>query len=313
MQGGANSGSTQEIRLTVDIPHRRLDKYLAHVIPHISRSQLQRLIHDGCVLLDGQIARASAPVVPGMDVRVYLKESHTNEGPVPEVIDLDVVFEDEHVLVVNKPAGLVVHPAAGHSSGTLVNAVLAHCPGLQTGEDNRPGIVHRLDRDTSGLLVVAKSEKALTGLRQQFKNRRVAKTYLALVHGHPPVQVGVVDAPIGRDPKNRKRMSVMASGRPSRTGFRELEELGDYSLLEVSLETGRTHQIRVHLAWLGVPVVSDGVYGYRKPVLGLHRQFLHAWKLAFVHPIDSRSMIVEAPLPSDLRDVLRGLGSKARV
>ena len=300
----------REVRLTVDRAEKRLDRYLCQSLPDMSRSQVQRLIRDGRVLLDSMAAKASSPVAPGMTVVVSLDDDAEDpKAPSAEAMDLDIVFEDDSVVVVNKPAGLVVHPAAGHPTGTLVNAILAHCPGLNVGESGRPGIVHRVDRDTSGLLVVAKTEVALESLRRQFKNREVDKIYLALTQGHPPVPVGVVDVPLARDPGNRKRMGVVTGGRPSRTGFRVVEELGDYSLLEVSLETGRTHQIRVHLAWLGVPVVGDTVYGRRKPSLGLQRQFLHAWRLSFAHPVDGHVVSLEAPLPSDLLQVLDSLGS----
>jgi 23S rRNA pseudouridine1911/1915/1917 synthase len=303
--------SQREVTLTIGAGEKRLDKYLANALPEVSRSQLQRLIRDGKVILDGQTARASATVAPGMVVSVYLAlQSVETKAPNPEAINLSIVFEDDQVLVVNKPAGLVVHPAAGHAQGTLVNAILAHCPELTAGERDRPGIVHRLDRDTSGLVVVAKTDAAFTSLRQQFKNREIEKTYLALVHGQAPAPAGVVDVPLARDPNNRKRMGVVAGGRAARTGFRVVETLGDYSLLEVSLETGRTHQIRVHLSWLGVPVVGDTVYGHHRRDLGIQRQFLHAWKLVFSHPSDGRPISLEAPLPSDLSEVLAKLGSR---
>jgi 23S rRNA pseudouridine1911/1915/1917 synthase len=218
-----------------------------------------------------------------------------------------VIFEDDDLLVVNKPAGMVVHPAYGHREGTLVNALLARYPDLAVGDEGRPGIVHRLDRDTSGLIVVAKTEAALEHLRGQFKSRRVKKTYLALVHGCPPTPEGIIEAPIGRDPRQRRRMAVIAGGRPARTSFRRLETLGEYSLLAVSLETGRTHQVRVHLAWLGVPVVGDGVYSRRRNRLGLPRHFLHAWRLAFERPGGQGVIELEAPLPPDLEQVLRAL------
>jgi 23S rRNA pseudouridine1911/1915/1917 synthase len=294
------------VYLQVDVVERRLDHYLVRALPDLSRSQVQRLIRRGLVTLDGQAARARSSVKPGMRVTVRIP-SAPSDDVLPQPMALDVVYEDDDLLVVNKPAGLVVHPAYGHRAGTLVNALLARYPGLAVGDEGRPGIVHRLDRDTSGLIVVAKTEAALEHLRWQFKSRRVKKTYLVLVHGQPPTLEGIIEAPIGRDPRQRKRMAVVAGGRPARTGFHLLEDLGDYSLLAVSLETGRTHQIRVHLAWLGVPVVSDRVYGRRRNRLGLSRQFLHAWRLSFERPGGQGTIELEAPLPADLQQVLRAL------
>jgi 23S rRNA pseudouridine1911/1915/1917 synthase len=226
------------------------------------------------------------------------------------------VYEDEALLVVNKPAGMVVHPGHGHSQGTLVNALLARYPHLASGDEGRAGIVHRLDRDTSGLIVVGKTEAALKHLRQQFKLRNVEKTYLALVHGRPPAPEGIIEAPVGRDPRQRQRMAVVgeaARGRLARTRYRLREDLGEYSLLAASPETGRTHQIRVHLAWLGVPVAGDRVYGPERNVrrvrndLGLERQFLHAWRLSFERPGSQEMLALEAPLPADLQRVINAL------
>ena len=295
------------VHLQVDAAERRLDHFLARALPELSRSHIQRLIRQGLVTLDGQVARASSPVKPGMRLVVCIPSAPA-AVTLPQAIVLDVVYEDDDLLVVNKPAGMVVHPAAGHHAGTLVNALLARYPGLAVGEAGRPGIVHRLDRDTSGLIVVAKTEAALEHLRAQFRGRHVKKTYLALVHGRPPTPEGIVQAPLGRDPRQRKRMAVVAGGRPARTGFRVIEGLSDYTLLSVALETGRTHQIRVHLAWLGVPVVGDGVYGRRRNRLGLARQFLHAWRLSFERPGGQGVIELEAPLPADLRGVLEALG-----
>jgi 23S rRNA pseudouridine1911/1915/1917 synthase len=295
------------IRLHVDEAARRLDHYLARALPDVSRATIQRLIRQGLITVDGLASRASSPVKPGMQVVARIPPPIPAAQVPPQAITLDVVYEDGDLLVVNKPAGMVVHPAAGHYEGTLVNALLARYPHLAAGDEGRPGIVHRLDRDTSGLLVVAKTETALDYLRAQFRSRQVKKTYLALVHGRPPKPEGIVEVPLGRDPRQRKRMAVVAGGRPARTGFRVLEDLGEYSLLSVSLETGRTHQIRVHLAWLGVPVVGDGVYGRRRNRLGLARQALHAWRLAFERPGGRGRLELEAPLPADLEKVLEEL------
>jgi 23S rRNA pseudouridine1911/1915/1917 synthase len=309
--------SEQVVHLQVDAVGERLDRYLARVLPDLSRSQVQRLIRDGLVALDEETPKPGTPVSPGMRVVVRIPPSPSDEV-LPQPIPLDVVYEDDDLLVVNKPAGMVVHPGHGHSQGTLVNGLLARYPNLAVGDSGRPGIVHRLDRDTSGLIVVAKTEGALEHLRRQFKTRRVKKIYLALVHGQPPAPEGIIEAPVGRDPRQRQRMAVIADGRPARTRYELWEDLGDYSLLSVSPETGRTHQIRVHLAWLGVPVAGDAVYSHErgarraKSDVGLERQFLHAWRLSFERPGGKGTVSLEAPLPADLQqaiDSLRGYAS----
>jgi 23S rRNA pseudouridine1911/1915/1917 synthase len=283
------------------------------VLPDLSRAQVQRLIRQGRVALDGQIVKPSAPVVPGMRVVVRIPPSPLDELS-PQSIPLQVVYEDEDLLVLDKPAGMVVHPAHGHHQGTLVNALLARYPDLAVGDAGRPGIVHRLDRDTSGLMVVAKTEPALEHLRRQFKSRSVKKTYMALVCGRPPSAKGIIEAPVGRDLRRRQRMAVIPGGRPARTGYELLETYPGYSLLAVSPETGRTHQIRVHLSWLGVPVVGDRAYGKErgtrrgKRELGLERQFLHAWRLSFDRPGGKGPVTLEAQLPHDLEQVLLVLG-----
>lgn len=302
------------VHLQVDETGERLDRYLARTLPDLSRSQVQRLIRDGRVVLDEETPKPGTLVSPGMRVVVRIPPSPSDEV-FPQSIPLDVVYEDDDLLVVNKPAGMVVHPSHGHSQGTLVNALLARYPNLAVGDSGRPGIVHRLDRDTSGLIVVAKTEQALEHLCQQFKSRKVQKTYLALVHGQPSAPKGIIEAPVGRDPRQRQRMAVIADGRPARTRYEVWEELGDYSLLSVAPETGRTHQIRVHLAWLDVPVVGDSVYGHgrrarrAKGDMGLERQFLHAWRLSFERPDDKGSLSLEAPLPADLQQTIDSLRS----
>jgi 23S rRNA pseudouridine1911/1915/1917 synthase len=228
--------------------------------------------------------------------------------PAAESIPLRVIYEDEDVIVVDKPAGLTVHPAPGHPSGTLVNALLAMAPELAEGREMmRPGIVHRLDKDTSGLLVVAKSERARASLIHQLKEREVHKTYVALVRGVPDPAQGTIEAPVGRHPRNRKKMAVVASGRDAETRYRVREVLDSFALLEVEPVTGRTHQVRVHLAAIGHPVVGDGVYGRSSPLVA--RQFLHAWRLAFELPSSGRLVEFESPLPADLRAALRSLGA----
>lgn len=302
------------IHFQVDVAGERLDRFLTRTLSDLSRSQVQRLIRDGLVALDGEKPKPGTPVAPGMRVVVRIPAAPSEEV-LPESIPLDIVYEDDDLLVVNKPAGMVVHPGHGHARGTLVNALLDRYPDLAVGDSERPGIAHRLDRDTSGLIVVAKTDEALEHLRQQFKSRWVQKTYLALIHGQPPAPEGIIEAPVGRDPRQRQRMAVIPGGRPARTRYQVLEDLGDYSLLAVFPETGRTHQIRVHLAWLGVPVVSDSVYGRKRGGhragrrLGLERQFLHAWRLSFERPGRKGRLTLEAPLPPDLQQVLTSLCS----
>ncbi len=235
----------------------------------------------------------------GGEVLVVTVPAPAPATPAAEDLPLSIVYEDEHLIVVDKPAGMPVHPGPGHSRHTLVNALLAHCPDLPgIGGVQRPGIVHRLDKDTSGLLVAAKDDRTHAGLSAQLKSREVKKTYLALVQGRVTPVEAVIDAPIGRDPNNRRRMMVIRGGREARTAYRVQAEYDGYTLLEVSPVTGRTHQIRVHLASIGHPVAGDPVYG--KPTPGIPRLFLHAWRLAFRHPIDGRELSFEAPLAEDL-------------
>ncbi len=299
----------QPLYLQVDQPAARLDQWLAQAIPQLSRSQLQKLIRQGQVLVAGQPARPSAALQPGDVVTVHLPAPEP-AALQPETTPLDVVYEDDDLVVINKPAGMVVHPAQGHTSGTLVNALLARYPDLavlaedDSGAADRPGIVHRLDRDTSGLMIVARTPAALRRLQQQFKARTVEKIYLALVFGRPEAAEGIIDVPLGRDPRFRQKIAPRADGKPARTHYRVIEDFGAYSLLEIGLETGRTHQIRVHLAWLKCPVVGDTVYGRKKNALGLKRQFLHAWRLAFQHPRTGETIQLEAPLDPHSQAVL---------
>lgn len=302
----------QVIQIEVDRPASRLDQLLVQKLPHLSRSKLQNLIRQGQVLLSGQTARPSASVQPG-DLITLILPAAPPAAPQAETIWLDIMFEDEDIIVLNKPAGLVVHPAQGHRRGTLVNALLGRYPDLAAlsqadiGSASRPGIVHRLDRDTSGLMIVARTPAALQHLRRQFKARTVDKLYLALVFGRPQAPEGIIDVPLGRDPHHRQKFAPRPDGKPARTHYRTIEDFGQYSLLEIKLETGRTHQIRVHLAWLKCPVVGDTVYGRPKNALGLNRQFLHAWQLRFQHPRHGRPVHFEAPLASDLQTVLNRL------
>lgn len=292
----------------------RLDVALAALLPTISRTRAQGLIRDGHVLVNSAVAaRPGQKLAAGDRIRVRLP-APTPSSLEPESIPLDVIFENADVLLVNKPAGMVVHPAAGHATGTLVHAALAHAPDLEgIGGEVRPGVVHRLDKDTSGLILLAKNDNAYRSLQQQFKSRAISKTYLAIAEGHPPTKTGKVEAPIGRDAKNRKRMAVTGAGRgrSAVTSYRVSEAFQDACLLEVHPETGRTHQIRVHLAFLGCPVAGDRVYGRRKPVVQAPRQMLHAWRLQLLLPGESEAREFEAPVPVDFELVLEGLRGDA--
>jgi 23S rRNA pseudouridine1911/1915/1917 synthase len=302
--------SGREIRLSADRDGERLDVFLARALPQLSRAHAQRLIDEGLVRRNGRAARSSDRLKPADVVEVWLPAPRPI-APAPEPLPLAVVYEDADVIVVDKPAGLTVHPAPGHATGTLVNALLAHCTDLGgIGGDLRPGIVHRLDKDTSGLLVVAKNDLAQRALTGQIARREVLKAYLALVEGHP-LPSGVIDAPIGRHPARRRQMAVVAEGRPARTHYRVAATIGDVALVAAVLETGRTHQVRVHFAAVRHPVVGDPVYGRRSDLVP--RQFLHAWRLGFRHPRTGIWLVREAPLPSDLREALRAALVRAGV
>ncbi len=290
----------------------RVDRFVADATG-LSRSYVQKLISGGRLTADGAALRANAIVEPGAELTLEVPPAAPLEAlPEPD-IPVDVVYEDDDLLIVDKPAGLVVHPAAGHATGTLVNALLGRAGGAEYGGIagvQRPGIVHRLDRDTSGLLMVARHDAAQAALMAQLKARRIKKTYLALVHGSVAAAVGRIEAPIGRDPKHRTRMAVVPDGRPSVTGYRVRERLPGWTLLELDLVTGRTHQIRVHLDAIGHPVAGDPVYGTgtsRRGPDDLGRLFLHAWKLELASPTDGHLIRATAPLPDELEQVLDGL------
>jgi 23S rRNA pseudouridine1911/1915/1917 synthase len=295
---------SEPIGITVapDAPSLRIDRYLAEALPDVSRSYAQQLITDGHVRVNDRTVKPSYPVQPNDQISVTLPLPKPSDL-VAENLPLNIVYEDDYLLVVDKPAGMVVHPAPGHPTGTLVNALLYHYPTMRIGDDLRPGIVHRLDRDTSGLLVVAKNDRAKTHLQEQQQARQMLKSYLALIHGHFKEPQGVIDAPIDRHPNDRLRMAVVTTGRSARTHYRVCEELGSFSLVEARLETGRTHQIRVHFAHKHHPVVGDPLYGGKGPTLGLQRQFLHAQRLGFTR-LDGDWVEFAARLPSDLQNVL---------
>jgi 23S rRNA pseudouridine1911/1915/1917 synthase len=281
-----------------ELAGRRLDAGVGSIERVGSRAEAQRLIDAGRVLVDGA-PRPKRHLLSAGEVLEIRPAAAPLSELVPEVVPMTVRYEDEHLLVVDKPAGVVTQPSAGHSGGTLVHGLLAHA--IAGGADpTRPGIVHRLDRDTSGLLVVARSERAHRRLQRLLRERALERTYLALVHGATPPAL-TIDRPIGRDRRIRTRMAISdEEGREAVTRMRRLEDLGRFSLLEVRLETGRTHQIRVHLESVGHPVVGDRVYGRREESLGLDRQFLHAARLAFPHPETGEPIDVESPLPHDL-------------
>ncbi|MBC7265087.1 MAG: RluA family pseudouridine synthase [Chloroflexi bacterium] len=290
----------------------RLDRYLAKKLPDLSRSYLQRLIEDGLVTVDGRAVRSSHRVRAGEHVLVRVPPPAPLEAQ-PEPIPLDIIYEDADLIVVNKPAGMVVHPAHGHESGTLVNAILAHCPDLAgIGGALRPGIVHRLDKDTSGLMIVAKNDVAHRHLQSQFKRRTVEKVYVALVEGHLEPPRGLIDAPLGRDPKHRQRMAVVSTGgREAQTRYRVLRYYNGYTLIEAEPLTGRTHQIRVHFAAIGHPIAGDPIYGRKRAKFNLRRPFLHAARLGFLRPRGGERVTLSAPLPPELRAALDELGPES--
>ncbi len=297
------------LEFTVNGAGIRLDRYISQHYGELSRSYAQQLIKEGWVTVNERVVKASTRLEIGDRVRVELPPAETI-SLVPEEMELKIVYEDDDLLVIDKPAGLAVHPGAGRSSHTLVNALLAHCPDLAGIKSSlRPGIVHRLDKDTSGLMMVAKSDVAQASLSSQLKAHTVLKKYLALVNGRLAPLSGAIEAPIGRDPRQRKRMAVVSEGKEARTVYRVVRYLGDYTLVEVTLETGRTHQIRVHLSAIGHPVVGDAVYGKRTPFLA--RPFLHAQILGFKHPRTGQYVEFRSELPAELEEALESIATLA--
>lgn len=296
-----------ELTVPIECAGLRLDQALARLLPEHSRSRLSHWVREERVSVDGRAALPRDKVWGGEHLRVQPRLDPQTLGHLPQDIPLDIVHEDAALLVINKPAGLVVHPGSGNWEGTLLNALLQHAPALEAVP--RAGIVHRLDKDTSGLLVVAKTLTAQTDLVRQLQARTVSRQYAALVHGRVP-RDGKVEAPIGRHPVSRTRMAVIARGKEATTHYAVVQRFAHATLLECRLETGRTHQIRVHLASIGHPLVGDPVYGRRVShgnALAFHRQALHAQKLALVHPISGREVEWAAPLPRDMRDLLATL------
>jgi 23S rRNA pseudouridine1911/1915/1917 synthase len=288
----------------------RLDKFLVELLQEFSRSRIQGLIADGFVDVNGRAAKkAGQTLESGFDVTVRIPPPMPTDL-IAENIPLDIVFENDDLIVVNKPAGMVVHPAAGHSSGTLVNAVLGYEPDIEgIGGEERPGVVHRLDKETSGLILLAKNERAHRWLQDQFRLRKVEKTYLALVDGKPPTLSGRVEAYIGRDPSHRKQMAIVSEsrGREAISEYKTVESFAKHTLLEFHPLTGRTHQIRLHCAFLGCPIVGDEVYGRKKPTVEINRHFLHAYRLKIILLGEKEPKAFEAPLPEELAAVLETL------
>jgi 23S rRNA pseudouridine1911/1915/1917 synthase len=288
----------------------RLDKYLVGLLQEFSRSRIQALIVDGFVDVNGHAAKKAGQILEGgSNVTVRIPPPAPTDL-LAENIPLDIVFENDDLIVVNKPAGMVVHPAAGHASGTLVNAILGYEPDIEgIGGEERPGVVHRLDKETSGLILLAKNERAHRWLQDQFRLRKVEKTYLALVDGKPPTPSGRVEAYIGRDPSHRKQMAIVpeSRGREAISEYKTLESFANHTLLEFHPLTGRTHQIRLHCAFLGCPIVGDQIYGRKKTSLEINRHFLHAHRLKIVLPGGKEPKVFEASLPKELLEVLETL------
>ena len=297
---GEGKGEFIEITYDFSLP-MRLDRWLVGKRPEQSRSSIKNFIDLGLVLINYKSAKAKTPLKKGDNVQLWLPPPEPLSYLLPEQIDLDILFEDSHIIVINKQSGLTVHPAPGHKSGTLVNGLLAHCKNLPGINGKlRPGIVHRLDKDTSGCIVVAKSQEALVNLQNQIKNKIASRNYLAVIHGVPNSKNGKIIGNIGRHPKNRIKYAVVDenSGRYACTNWQIIENFGNYSLMSFKLDTGRTHQIRVHCAHINHPIVGDPLYGRcRKLPCNLDGQALHANKLGFIHPITGEEMIFEAELP----------------
>lgn len=289
----------------------RLDRWLSNQLSDLSRSRIQKLIEQGNVEINGETCTdKNAKVKPGDRIHLTIPEAQPTNIQ-PEDIPLDILYEDDRILILNKPAGLVVHPAAGHTDGTLVNALLAHCPLAEIGGEQRPGIVHRLDKDTTGAIAIAKTDQAYQHLQAQLKAKTARREYLGVVYGVPKTESGSVNQPIGRHPVDRKKMAVVPEekgGRPAITHWQIKERLGNYTLIHFQLETGRTHQIRVHSAYMGHPIVGDPLYSSGRDIgVNLPGQALHAWKLTLQHPVSGEWISVTAPLPKAFNTLLEVL------
>lgn len=287
----------------------RIDKYLAEQLPDITRSYLQKLLKDGSVQMNGKPVKTSTKTAAGAVIELTIPEPEEPEI-LPEDIPLDILYEDSDVILINKPKDMVVHPAAGHYTGTLVNALMYHCKGDLSGINGvlRPGIVHRIDKDTTGVLIVCKNDKVHNALAEQLKEHSITRKYRAIVCGNLKEDEGTVDAPLGRHPQDRKKMAIVRTGgKRAVTHYRVLERFGNYTYIECQLETGRTHQIRVHMASLGHPLLGDEVYGRVKSPFKLEGQTLHAMVLGFIHPTTGEYMEFEAPLPEYFEKLLEKL------
>ena len=310
---GIGEGELIEIIYELPLP-MRLDRWLVSKRPEQSRARIQHFINSGLVLVNYKTAKAKTPLKNGDNVQIWMPPPEPLIYLKPEKMDLKILFEDEHIIVINKQSGLIVHPAPGHKSGTLVNGLLFHCndlPGING--KLRPGIVHRLDKDTSGCMVVAKSQEALVNLQKQIKEKIASREYIAVIHGAPNTEEGQIVGHIGRDKFNRLKYKVVeeASGRYACTYWKLKERLGNYSLMNFKLDTGRTHQIRVHFAHINHPIVGDPLYGRCKKLpCNLEGQALHAFKLGLIHPINGKEMIFKAEIPLDFQKLLNVLKAK---
>lgn len=304
--------SEEQLEFTARQPGERLDKtIMAHIGERLSRAQLQALMAEGLVTVDEKIIKPGVKLKGGEVIRLTIPVREEPESVEPEAIPLTVLYEDDDIAVIDKPAGMTVHPGVNNEKGTLVSALLARWPQIaeMNIEEKRAGIVHRLDKDTSGLMVIAKHDRARRQLATQFQNRTVEKTYLALVERKPKTATGRIDAPISRDPNQRKRMAVVRGGKPAITEFEVIDDdfNGDQALVKLDIKTGRTHQIRVHMAFIGSPIVGDLVYGFRKQRTRMKRHFLHAAELAFDHPTTGERLTFTSDLPAGLQNVLEKL------
>lgn len=287
---------------------KRLDIYIAENFNELSRTMIKKLIESNNILVNDKLEKVSYKVQANDNISIDVPEAKETKLKAQE-IPLDIIYEDSDIIVVNKPKGMVVHPANGNPDGTLVNAILSICKNSLSGigGELRPGIVHRLDKDTSGLIIVAKNDKAHINMSEQIKERNVKKTYIALVRGNVPEEEATINMPIGRSTKDRKKMAVTKNGKQAITHFKVLKRYSKYTLLEIKIETGRTHQIRVHMAEIGYPVVGDAVYSNGKNEFGIEGQMLHAYKLEFMHPITNKHMELTAPLPQYFEEILKKL------
>lgn len=304
-----NENGLQRLTVSPEDAGVRIDKYLAEQLPDITRSYLQKLLKDGSVQMNGKQVKASTKTAAGAVIALTIPEPEEPEI-LPENIPLDILYEDSDVILINKPKDMVVHPAAGHYTGTLVNALMYHCRGDLSGINGvlRPGIVHRIDKDTTGVLIVCKNDRAHNALAEQLKEHSITRKYRAIVCGNLKEDEGTVDAPIGRHPQDRKKMAIVRSGgKRAVTHYRVLERFGNDTYIECQLETGRTHQIRVHMASLGHPLLGDEIYGRAKSPFKLEGQTLHAMVLGFIHPTTGEYMEFEAPLPEYFEKLLEKL------